>query len=43
MSYFKPGQIKIAFKAFYKQKKVINIFTINVNKVVVSNKSERQQ
>ena len=35
MSSFKFGQTEIASKDFYKQKKVTDIFTINVNKMVV--------
>ena len=38
MSCFKLGQIEIASKDFYKQKQLTDIFTIDVNKVVVSDK-----
>ena len=38
MSYFKFGQIEIASKDFCKQKQLTDIFTIDVNKVVVSDK-----
>ena len=38
MSCFKFGQIEIASKDFYKQKQLTDIFRIDVNKVVVSDK-----
>ena len=38
MSCFKFGQIEIASKDFCKQKQLTDIFTIDVNKVVVSDK-----
>ena len=38
MSCFKFGQTEIASKDFYKQKQLTDIFTIDVNKVVVSDK-----
>ena len=36
MSNFKFGQKESASKYFYKQKQVTDIFTIDINKVVVS-------
>lgn len=38
MSNFKFGQKKITSKKFYKQKQVTEIFIINVNKVVLSDR-----
>ena len=35
---FKFGQIEIAFKDFYRQRQITDIFTINVNKLMVSDK-----
>ena len=35
---FKFGQIEVAFKDFYKQRQITDIFTIDVNKVVLSDK-----
>ena len=35
---FKFGQIEVASKDFYKQRRITDIFTINVNKVVLSDK-----
>ena len=39
MSSFKFGQIKIASKDFSKQKQVTNIFMIDVNKVVLTDRA----
>ena len=38
VSGFKFGQIEVAFKDFQKQRYITDILTINVNKVVVSDK-----
>ena len=38
MSSFKFGQIEVASKDFYKQRQITDIFTIDVNKVVLSDK-----
>ena len=38
MSSFKIGQIEVASKDFYKQKQITDIFTIDVNKVVLRDK-----
>lgn len=38
MSCFRFAQIEIASKDLYKQKQITDIFTIDVNKVMVSNK-----
>ena len=35
---FQVGQKEIVYKDFYKQKQLADIFTININKVVVSDK-----
>ena len=35
---FKFGQIEVAFKDFYKQRQITDIFTIDANKVVLSDK-----
>ena len=38
MSSFKFGQIGVIFKDFYKQRQITDIFTIDLKKVVLSNK-----
>ena len=38
MSSFKFGKIEVASKDFYKQRQITDIFTINVKKVVLSDK-----
>ena len=38
MSSFKFGQREVASKDFHKQRQITDIFTINVNKVVLSHK-----
>ena len=38
MSSFSFGQKKIASKDFYKQRQITDLFTINIKKVVLSNK-----
>ena len=38
MKMFKFGQIEVASKDFHKQRQITDIFTIDVNKVVLSDK-----
>ena len=38
MSSFKFGQIEVAYKDSHKQRNITDIFTINVNKVTLSDK-----
>lgn len=39
MSSFKIGEKEITFKDFHKQRQVINIFTIDINKVILSDRA----